>query len=88
MLSFELDGDEQMLCCFLGGLLLFMLVELLGGVESLIFYVVIMIYVGMVLEVCAVVGIFEMLLCIFIGIEDGEDLIVDLENGFWAVNKG
>lgn len=65
-----------------------MLVELLGGVESLIFYVVIMIYVGMVLEVCVVVGIFEMLLCIFIGIEDGEDLIVDLENGFWVVNKG
>lgn len=67
---------------------MFMLVELLGGVESLIFYVVIMIYVGMVLEVCVVVGIFEMLLCIFIGIEDGEDLIVDLENGFWVVNKG
>lgn len=77
-----------MLCRFLGGLSLFMLVELLGGVESLIFYVVIMIYVGMVLEVCVVVGIFEMLLCIFIGIEDGEDLIVDLENGFWVVNKG
>lgn len=77
-----------MLCCFLGGLLLFTLVELLGGVESLIFYVVIMIYVGMVLEVCVVVGIFEMLLCIFIGIEDGEDLIVDLENGFRVVNKG
>lgn len=77
-----------MLCRFLGGLSLFMLVELLGGVESLIFYVVIMIYVGMVLEVCVVVGIFETLLCIFIGIEDGEDLIVDLENGFWVVNKG
>lgn len=67
---------------------MFTLVELLGGVESLIFYVVIMIYVGMVLEVCVVVGIFEMLLCIFIGIEDGEDLIVDLENGFRVVNKG
>lgn len=73
---------------FLGGLSLFTLAELLGGVESLIFYVVIMIYVGMVLEARVVVGIFETLLRIFIGIEDGEDLIVDLENGFRVVNKG
>lgn len=87
MLSFEFDGDEQMLCCFLSGLLLFILVELLGGVESLIFYVVMMMYVGMVFEVCVVVGILEMFLCILIGIEDGEDLIVDLENGFWVVNE-
>lgn len=36
MLSFELDGDEQTLRRFLGGLSLFTLAESLGGVESLI----------------------------------------------------
>lgn len=34
MLSFELDGDEQTLRRFLGGLSLFTLAESLGGVES------------------------------------------------------
>lgn len=39
-------------------------------------------------EARAAAGISETLLRISTGIEDGEDLIADLENGFRAANKG
>ena len=88
MLSFELDGDEQTLRRFLGGLSLFTLAESLGGVESLISHAATMTHAGMAPEARAAAGISETLLRISTGIEDGEDLIADLENGFRAANKG
>ncbi|STL89578.1 cystathionine gamma-synthase [Escherichia coli] len=50
MLSFELDGDEQTLRRFLGGLSLFTLAESLGGVESLISHAATMTHAGMAPE--------------------------------------
>ncbi|MDU3068055.1 MAG: aminotransferase class I/II-fold pyridoxal phosphate-dependent enzyme [Escherichia coli] len=88
MLSFELDGDEQTLRRFLSGLSLFTLAESLGGVESLISHAATMTHAGMAPEARAAAGISETLLRISTGIEDGEDLIADLENGFRAANKG
>ena len=43
---------------------------------------------GMAPKARAAAGISETLLRISTGIEDGEDLIADLENGFRAANKG
>ena len=47
-----------------------------------------MTHAGMAPEARAAAGISETLLRISTGIEDGEDLIADLENGFRAANKG
>ena len=57
MLSFELDGDEQTLRRFLGGLSLFTLAESLGGVESLISHAATMTHAGMAPEARAAAGI-------------------------------
>lgn len=60
---------------------IFILVESLGGVESLIEVFVIMIYVFIFKENCEVVGIKDGFICLFVGIEVVEDLLVDLEKG-------
>ena len=88
MLSFELDGDEQTLRRFLKGLSLFTLAESLGGVESLISHAATMTHAGMSAEARTAAGISETLLRISTGIEDSEDLIADLENGFRAASEG
>jgi cystathionine gamma-synthase len=86
MLSFELDGDEQTLRRFLSGLSLFTLAESLGGLKA-ISHAATMTHAGMAPEARAAAGISETLLRISTGIEDGEDLIADLENGFRAANE-
>ena len=88
MLSFELGGDEQTLRRFLSGLSLFTLAESLGGVESLISHAATMTHAGMAPEARAAAGISETLLRISTGIEDSEDLIADLENGFRIAAEG
>ncbi|EEP94223.1 Cystathionine gamma-synthase [Yersinia aldovae ATCC 35236] len=82
MLSFELDGDEQVLRRFLSALELFTLAESLGGVESLISHAATMTHAGMAPEARTAAGITDSLLRISVGIEDSEDLIADLENAF------
>lgn len=82
MLSFELDGDEQVLRRFLSALELFTLAESLGGVESLISHAATMTHAGMVPEARTAAGITDSLLRISVGIEDSEDLIADLDNAF------
>ena len=87
MLSFELDGDEQTLR-FLSGLSLVYTGGIAGGVESLISHAATMTHAGMAPEARAAAGISETLLRISTGIEDSEDLIADLENGFRAATEG
>ncbi|TKI03434.1 cystathionine gamma-synthase [Martelella alba] len=87
MLSFELDGDEAALRRFLSGLELFTLAESLGGVESLISHAATMTHAGMAAPARAAAGIGETLLRLSVGIEDSQDLIADLENGFQAAGK-
>ncbi|MCG8709480.1 cystathionine gamma-synthase [Brenneria sp. 4F2] len=88
MLSFELDGDEDTLRRFLSSLELFTLAESLGGVESLISHAATMTHAGMAPEARAAAGISETLLRISTGIEDGDDLVADLERAFQAAVKG
>ena len=87
MLSFEFDGDEAALRCFLKALELFTLAESLGGVESLISHTATMTHAGMSAEARAAAGISETLLRISVGIEDHEDLIADLDNAFRIAAK-
>lgn len=87
MLSFELDGDEETLRRFLSSLELFTLAESLGGVESLISHAATMTHAGMAPEARAAAGISETLLRVSVGIEDGDDLVADLEQAFQAVAK-
>ncbi|MEQ9846961.1 MULTISPECIES: cystathionine gamma-synthase [Pectobacterium] len=87
MLSFELDGDEDMLRRFLASLELFTLAESLGGVESLISHAATMTHAGMAPEARAAAGISETLLRISTGIEDGDDLVADLDRAFQAAAK-
>lgn len=61
---------------------------IIRGVESLISHAATMTHAGMAPEARAAAGISETLLRISTGIEDGEDLIADTENGFRAANKG
>ncbi len=87
MLSFELDGDEALLRCFLENLTLFTLAESLGGVESLISHAATMTHAGMAEEARIAAGISNSLLRISVGLEDSEDLIADLEHAFQAAAK-
>ncbi len=87
MLSFELDGDEQTLRRF-GRAVVVYAGGIIRGVESLISHAATMTHAGMAPEARAAAGISETLLRISTGIEDGEDLIADTENGFRAANKG
>lgn len=88
MLSFELDGDEDTLRRFLGELELFTLAESLGGVESLISHAATMTHAGMAPEARAAAGISETLLRISVGIEDGDDLVADLDRAFRVATEG
>ncbi|XEH56523.1 cystathionine gamma-synthase [Edwardsiella tarda] len=83
MLSFELMGDEAYLRRFLKALQLFTLAESLG-VESLISHAATMTHAGMAPEARRAAGISDSLLRISVGIEDGDDLIADLEQAFQA----
>ncbi|WP_233981952.1 cystathionine gamma-synthase [Pectobacterium versatile] len=87
MLSFELDGDEDTLRRFLASLELFTLAESLGGVESLISHAATMTHASMAPEARAAAGISETLLRISTGIEDGDDLVADLDRAFQAAAK-
>lgn len=88
MLSFELDGDEDTLRRFLGKLELFTLAESLGGVESLISHAATMTHAGMAPKARAAAGISETLLRISVGIEDGDDLVADLDRAFRVATEG
>jgi len=79
MLSFELDGDEQAIRALVDGLEYFSLAESLGGVESLIAHPASMTHASMAPEARRTAGISDSLLRLSVGIEDGDDLIADLD---------
>jgi cystathionine gamma-synthase len=78
MLSFELDGDEANVAAFVDGLKFFSLAESLGGVESLIAHPASMTHAAMAPEARRTAGIADTLLRVSVGIEDGDDLLLDL----------
>lgn len=81
MLSFELHGDVPQIEAFVGGLHFFSLAESLGGVESLVAHPASMTHAAMAPEARRTAGIADTLLRLSIGIEDGDDLLRDLDAG-------
>ncbi len=81
MLSFELDGGEVAIRAFLDGLEHFSLAESLGGVESLVAHPASMTHAAMAPEARRRAGIADGLLRLSVGIEDGGDLLYDLNAG-------
>jgi len=79
MLSFELEGDETQIAAFVDGLEYFSLAESLGGVESLIAHPATMTHAAMAPEARRKAGIADSLLRVSVGIEDGDDLLRDLD---------
>jgi cystathionine gamma-synthase len=79
MLSFELGGDQSAIEAFVEGLEYFSLAESLGGVESLIAHPASMTHASMAAEARHAAGIADGLLRISVGIEDGDDLLRDID---------
>jgi len=79
MLSFELDGELEQIGAFVDGLQYFSLAESLGGVESLIAHPATMTHSSMAVEARRTAGIADSLLRLSVGIEDGDDLLRDLD---------
>jgi len=82
MLSFELNGDIKSAKRFVENLQLFALAESLGGVESLIELPAIMTHASVPKEEREKIGLTDELIRLSVGIENGDDLIEDLENAF------
>ncbi|HEY4294387.1 cystathionine gamma-synthase [Luteibacter sp.] len=81
MLSFEIAGGTDAIEAFVDGLRYFSLAESLGGVESLVAHPATMTHAAMAPEARCVAGIADNLLRLSVGIEDGDDLIEDIEAG-------
>ncbi len=79
MLSFELEGEQANIAAFVDGLQYFSLAESLGGVESLIAHPASMTHASMAPEARRNAGIADSLLRLSVGIEDGDDLLRDLD---------
>jgi len=86
MVSFELAGGLARVPGFLEALKHFSLAESLGGVESLVAHPASMTHAAMAPEARARAGITDGLLRLSIGIEDGGDLVRDLEQAL-AVSR-
>jgi cystathionine gamma-synthase len=84
MVSFELRGGLARVPQFLRALRHFSLAESLGGVESLVAHPASMTHAAMAPEARARAGITDGLLRLSIGIEDGADLVSDLEQALAA----
>ncbi len=87
MASFELKGTVENVKALLGSLELFSLAESLGGVESLIAHPASMTHAAMDAAARERAGISETLLRLSIGIEEGADLVADLERGLEAAGR-
>jgi len=82
MISVELDGNLASAKKFVENLHFFSLAESLGGVESLIELPALMTHASVPLEDRLKLGISDTLIRISVGVEDGDDLINDLETAF------
>ncbi len=85
MLSFEIKGKLKEAQKFFGSLKLFSLAESLGGVESLIEHPALMTHASVPKEEREKIGISDSLIRVSAGIENADDLIEDLSNGFSSI---
>jgi len=81
MLSFEVKGGVEAVKKLFDSLELFTLAQSLGGVESLISHPSTMTHAGMGIADQLEAGITQSLVRISVGIEDIDDILVDLANG-------
>lgn len=79
MITFEITGGLDEARQLLEGVEVFSLAESLGGVESLIEHPAIMTHASMPADVRHELGISDGLVRLSVGIEDGDDLIADLD---------
>ena len=84
MISFVIKGGLPAATAFLKSVRIFALAESLGGVESLIEHPAIMTHASVPPEIRAELGIDDGLIRLSVGVEDVEDLLEDLNNGFEA----
>jgi cystathionine gamma-lyase len=84
MLTFVIRGGLPAARAFLSSLHVFALAESLGGVESLIEHPAIMTHASVPPETRAALGIADGFIRVSVGIENGDDLVEDLERGFAA----
>ena len=82
VISFEIDGGEEVAIKFLESLKLFILAESLGGVESLIEHPATMTHSSLTAKERELAGITDSLIRVSIGVEDVRDLQKDLEQAF------
>ncbi|HUV29558.1 MAG TPA: PLP-dependent aspartate aminotransferase family protein [Acidobacteriota bacterium] len=85
MVSFELKGDFETVRKFVTSTRVFVLAESLGGVESLISHPASMTHASVPGEVRRQNGIGDSLVRLSVGVENIDDLIIDLRNAFAAV---
>ena len=85
MISFEIDATQEEIPVFLAAVKLFTLAESLGGVESLVAHPASMTHAAMSAADQQAAGISSRLLRLSVGIENVEDLLADLDQGFEAV---
>lgn len=86
MITFYIKGDLTNATAFLRNLKLFALAESLGGYESLAEHPAIMTHASVPEEERKVLGISDTLIRLSIGIEDVEDIIVDLDQALKAAH--
>ncbi|GLS82313.1 cystathionine gamma-synthase [Paraferrimonas haliotis] len=85
MISFELKGDDQHVGKLLSALTLFSVAESLGGVESLVAVPATMTHRAMEPEARAEAGLKDTLIRLSVGIENGDDLVADLQQALDAL---
>ncbi|MFU8895317.1 MAG: cystathionine gamma-synthase [Gammaproteobacteria bacterium] len=84
IVSFDIAGGIEAARTFLENCRLFTLAESLGGVESLVNHPAIMTHASVPAETRARLGISDSLVRLSVGIEDCDDLLMDLENALQA----
>lgn len=85
LVSFEIKGDETQTLRFIDALRLWLLGPSMGGVESLVSHPATVSYYELSHEERYRIGIYDNLIRLAVGIENIEDLIGDLEQGFASV---
>jgi cystathionine gamma-lyase len=79
IVSFEIKGDAEDARRVVTGRKIFTLAESLGGVESLIELPAVMTHASVPPDVRAALGLSDRLIRLSVGLEDGDDLITDLD---------
>jgi cystathionine gamma-lyase len=87
MLTFVIRGGLEAARSFLKALRVFACAESLGGVESLIEHPAIMTHASLPKETRAQLGIADGFIRVSCGIENADDLVLDLERGFAAARR-